>query len=77
MCDLYVDLDEIAARHGTTGDLFGEELASLAGLEEDGVVLRTGNTLTITPLGRPLVRAVAASFDRYLKAGEQRHSKAV
>ncbi len=27
--------------------------------------------------GRTLVRAVASAFDRYLKKGEQRHSKAV
>lgn len=77
MCDLSVDLDAVAARHGASGDQFGPELASLAGLEADGVVVRQGHTLTITPVGRALVRAVAACFDRYLKAGEQRHSKAV
>jgi len=40
-------------------------------------LIRDGRKLTITEDGRPLVRAACAVFDRYLKAGEARHSKAV
>lgn len=77
MCDLEVDLDAIARAHGQTGAHFTAELDSLADLEGDGVLIRDGYRLTITDDGRPLVRAAAARFDQYLKAGERRHSQAV
>lgn len=77
MCDLAVDLDDVAARHGVDGAMFAPELDSLEGLEADGVVVRNGRHVALTEPGRPLVRAVCAVFDRYLKQGEQRHSKAV
>jgi oxygen-independent coproporphyrinogen-3 oxidase len=77
MCDLEVDLDAVAAGFGKSGDHFAEELASLAPLVEDGLVTLAGNRITVTEEGRTLVRAVCAAFDRYLKRGEQRHSKAV
>lgn len=77
MCDLTVDLDAIARAYGVDGSLFAPELASMRDLEGDNVVIRDGYTLRITEDGRPLVRAVAAKFDKYLKTGELRHSKAV
>jgi len=77
MCDLAVDLDDVAGRYGTDGSRFGPELAAMADLIADGVVLREGRRISVTDDGRPLVRAVAAKFDTYLRAGEQRHSKAV
>lgn len=77
MCDMGVDLDRIAADHGVPADRFDEELASLAALEADGIVERHGHRLAVTEEGKPLVRAVCAAFDRYLNAGEMRHSKAV
>ncbi len=77
MCDLEVDLDAIAQRHGQTGAHFAPEMTNLADLESDGVVVRDGHWLRITEDGRPLVRAAAARFDQYLKAGERRHSQAV
>lgn len=77
MCDMEVDLDEVAADYGACGDRFNAEIASLAALEADGIVRREGHRLTVTEEGKPLVRAVCAAFDRYLNAGEARHSKAV
>jgi oxygen-independent coproporphyrinogen-3 oxidase len=77
MCDLAVDLDAVAALHGAAGRGFEAELAALAPLEADGIVRREGRRLAVTGEGRPLVRAVCAVFDAYLKAGEARHSKAV
>ncbi|MGC2855478.1 oxygen-independent coproporphyrinogen III oxidase [Novispirillum sp. DQ9] len=77
MCDMAVDLDEVAAEHGRSGAEFAPELAAMADLVNDNVVVIDGHRLRITDDGRPLVRAVAAKFDRYLKMGEQRHSKAV
>lgn len=77
MCDMAVDLDEVAAEHGRSGAEFAPELAAMSDLVNDNVVVIDGHRLHITDDGRPLVRAVAAKFDRYLKMGEQRHSKAV
>jgi oxygen-independent coproporphyrinogen-3 oxidase len=77
MCDLEIDLDVVAGRHGGDGAQFGAELASLAPLQADGLVTVEGHRIHVTEEGRTLVRAVCAAFDRYLKAGEQRHSKAV
>lgn len=77
MCDMNVDLAEIAGLHGLDDDAFDPELAALEPLEADGIVLRDGSRLVITEEGRPLMRAVCAVFDRYLEAGGARHSKAV
>ncbi len=77
MCDMRVDLDSIAALYGKGGEIFAPELASLTGLENDGIVRRDGHRLVVTEEGKPLVRAACAVFDRYLASGEARHSKAV
>ncbi|MDO8607599.1 MAG: oxygen-independent coproporphyrinogen III oxidase [Phaeospirillum sp.] len=77
MCDLEIDLDAVAGRHGVSADQFEAELNSLAPLQADGLVVVDGHRIAVTHDGRTLVRAVCAAFDRYLKAGEQRHSKAV
>jgi oxygen-independent coproporphyrinogen-3 oxidase len=77
MCDMSVDLDEVAAFHGATADAFAAELDLLAPLEADGLVTRDGHRLVMTPEGRPLVRAVCAVFDSYLARGTARHSSAV
>lgn len=77
MCDMAVDLDEVAAMHGADAAGFAAELQSLAPLEADGIVRRDGHRLAMTEDGRPLVRAVCAVFDSYLGSGEARHSKAV
>lgn len=77
MCHLSVDLAAVAARHGRPADTFDPEIETLAELEADGIVLRSGRHLRVSEGGRPLVRAVAAKFDRYLKVGEARHSRAV
>ncbi|MBF0394236.1 MAG: oxygen-independent coproporphyrinogen III oxidase [Alphaproteobacteria bacterium] len=77
MCDLSVDLEAVATSFGQSPDHFDAELPALAGLEADGMVIREGRRLRITTDGKPLVRAVAAVFDQYLRTGEQRHSKAV
>ena len=52
----------------------------IAGLEERlGVRLiqRSTRKFSITELGRPFVRSVAATFDTYLASGVGRHSVAV
>ena len=77
MCDLEVDLDKVAAEFGHSGKEFSAELAALEPMISDGLVTIDGHRIFVTPEGRTLVRAVGSAFDRYLKQGEQRHSKAV
>lgn len=77
MCDLSVDLKAVAKRFGEQAARFLPEIDRLRPLAEDGICVIAGDVVTVTEEGRPLVRAVAAAFDQYLKSGEQRHAKAV
>jgi oxygen-independent coproporphyrinogen-3 oxidase len=77
MCDLSVDLDDIASRHGMNADLFAPDLEKLAPLAADGLAKIDGHRITVPDEVRPLVRAVAAAFDPYLDAAAMRHSKAI
>jgi oxygen-independent coproporphyrinogen-3 oxidase len=77
MCDLEVDLADVARRHGRRPDIFATSLPALIDLEKDGVACRTGWHVRVTEQGRPLVRAVCAAFDTYLQSGAARHSAAV
>jgi len=70
MCDLSVDV-------GASIDLFAAELAGMADLVADGVVVIEGSRITVPGNARPLVRVVAARFDARLGAGAGRHSLAV
>jgi oxygen-independent coproporphyrinogen III oxidase len=77
MCDLEVNLDEIATGMGHPDERFATELDALRPLAADGLIRLDGPRITVTEEGRTLVRAACAVFDRYLRQGEQRHSKAV
>ena len=78
MCDLRVDLGEVAARHGVAGAAFRRELEALAPLADDGLVRVMGERISVPEDRRALVRNVAAAFDAYLvPAGEVRHTTAV
>ncbi|MER3416920.1 MAG: oxygen-independent coproporphyrinogen III oxidase [Gemmataceae bacterium] len=63
-----VDLSQVAAAFGFEAEtLFADEIARLDELVGDGLIDRDGNQWRLTePLGRLLVRVVAAVFDRYL-----------
>jgi oxygen-independent coproporphyrinogen-3 oxidase len=76
MCALQVDLAAIAARFGMA-EKFEREFGALASMETAGLVEVTGSHIRITAKGRPLMRTVAAVFDRYLETGGARHSHAV
>jgi len=77
MCDLSLDLDRLARRRGIDVRQFDEDIARLAPMQADGLIIVEGRRLTMTEAGRPLVRAACAAFDRYLNRGEMRHSQAV
>ncbi|HMR33125.1 MAG TPA: oxygen-independent coproporphyrinogen III oxidase [Geminicoccaceae bacterium] len=77
MCELEVDLDEVAARHGRAVGGIEEELFDLGRFERDRLVRRDGRRVQVTERGRPFVRSVCAVFDRYLDGGRARHAAAV
>ncbi len=76
MCRGRVDLDMVAEAHSAPGWYLGD-LPALAPMVEDGIVVLEGARLTLTDIGAPLVRVVAAVFDTYLEGGRARHSMAV
>ena len=78
MCELTVDVGAICRAHGASEGALQGDLDGLAPLAIDGLVAVEGSRLTVPEDARPLVRVVAAAFDRYLpKAGRPAHSRAV
>ena len=77
MCDLRVDLAEVCRRYDRTPDSFAAELAALAPMEADGLVVVEGDRIRVPAKARPHLRTVCAAFDRYLQAGERRHARSV
>jgi oxygen-independent coproporphyrinogen-3 oxidase len=66
MCHGTVDIGSTEARHGIDFEAyFHAELARIAGLQADGLVLRGVGRIDLTPRGRLLMRNVAMAFDRY------------
>jgi oxygen-independent coproporphyrinogen-3 oxidase len=72
MCDFAVDLDWIAPNLS-----FEAEIASLGPLVHEELVCIEAQRITITEMGRPFVRLVAAAFDSYLATKPVQHSAAV
>ena len=77
MCDLRVDLRDVARPAAPVGPLLAEATPSLKQLERLGIIALSGPVIQVTPEARPLARVVAATFDAYLAAGTGRHSAAV
>lgn len=75
MCDQKVDVAAICARFGADPCALVDAL-EFDELETDGLIVRDGAAIAMTEAGRPLVRAVAASFDAYLGRGPALHSRA-
>lgn len=77
MCDGDVDAAAIGQRHGAPDAWWQDAVHSLKDMEADGLVRLSQGKVTMTPLGRPLVRIAAAAFDAYLQDSTARHSAAV
>ena len=80
MCHGRVEFSEIERRHGLRmREAFGDELARLAPLRDDGLVTLEDDAIVVTGTGWYLVRAVALVFDRYLRdsAARDRFSRIV
>lgn len=69
LCNLRVDYPRIERRHGISFEgHFRAELASLAPMVDDGLLILGPNQLEISDAGRAFVRNVAMAFDEYLAA---------
>ena len=68
MCNFVADLERLAGRHGRRAvDCFTAERAELERLVAEGLVELDDWTVTLTPLGRAVVRNVAMIFDAYME----------
>ncbi|MBI4657841.1 MAG: oxygen-independent coproporphyrinogen III oxidase [Verrucomicrobia bacterium] len=79
MCDLGLEFAAMSESLGLDFQRYFErELASLADLEADGLVILTPDELIVTDVGRLLIRNIAMRFDAYLpKLQERRFSKTI
>lgn len=77
MCDLTVDLKQIAVCHEQDVSVFADSVAAIVPLQAAGVVNITGSRIQIDRSCKPAVRLVCACFDRYLGAPGVRHSRSV
>lgn len=77
MCRNIVEIDSVCAQHGRPPADLADALKALRPFEDDGLIARAGDRITVTERGRPVVRAVCAAFDRYLAPEQTAHSAAV
>lgn len=77
MCDFYVDLAAVCARHGRALSDLAEDVSRLAPFIADGLAQVRGARVEVLPAGHLLVRSIAAVFDAYFSAESQRHAKAI
>jgi len=79
MCDLSLDFAAMSRMLGIDFEAyFAVELASLADLEDDGLIEKNSGGFSVTEVGRLLVRNIAMRFDAYLPGEkERRFSKTI
>lgn len=76
MCDHAVDVGAVCQSQGADAKALLATVP-LAPLERDGLIIREGDAVRLTPTAYPLVRSVAAAFDAHLASTEARHAPAV
>jgi oxygen-independent coproporphyrinogen-3 oxidase len=77
MCDFALDFGALSQRVAGDEAALDDAIALLDDLALDGVLVRDGRTIRITPAGEPFVRLAAAAFDAYIERDAARHSAAV
>lgn len=77
MTDYTVDVAEVAAHFSLKGSDFADAFENLIEPAQDNLVVIDGLKVSVTSLGRPYVRIVAAAFDAYLASNQARHSVAI
>ncbi|KPF66141.1 coproporphyrinogen III oxidase [Bosea sp. AAP35] len=77
MCDLFVDIDAVCARHCADPQTLAPSLARLERLSQDGVVQFDGVRLLLPERARLMVRKVASAFDAHIAQPARVYSRAV
>ncbi len=79
MCDLELDYANMSELLGLDFEsTYAQELDSLKNMEEDGLIHKSATSLTVTELGRLLIRNIAMRFDGYQnERKEGRFSKTI
>ncbi len=79
ICHLSLDYEDVRKAFGVdVPNYFASELAQLAPMEEDELIVRHPHGLQVLNAGRLLVRRICMVFDQYLTAGAQiRYSKII
>ena len=79
MCDLGLDYEAMSKLLGLDfKGHFARELASLDDMEADGLLVKTAQGLSVTDLGRLLIRNIAMRFDAYASTRkENRFSRTI
>lgn len=73
MCHFRLDIPAVEQRFGIDFTAhFAEALAQLQEMEDDGLVVRTPEAITVTERGRFFIRNVAMAFDAYLSTTANR-----
>ncbi len=72
MCQFQVSVADLEAKYHLGfdcdfNDYFAQELSQLDVLEADGLIKRWSDGIEVTPIGRLLIRNIAAMFDAYLR----------
>jgi oxygen-independent coproporphyrinogen-3 oxidase len=78
MCDRRLDFAAMSRVLGVdfVAD-YAREIAGLADLIADGLVVRTPGGIEVTPAGVPLLRIIAMRFDPHYVAGPRRHAQVI
>jgi oxygen-independent coproporphyrinogen-3 oxidase len=75
MCDRRLDFAALSQTlRFDFADRYARELASLADLAADGIVVTSPSAVEVSPSGVPLLRVVAMRFDPNVTSGSRRHS---
>jgi oxygen-independent coproporphyrinogen-3 oxidase len=77
MCDMTVDLPQIAQIHGRAPDSAIVDRSRIESLIADGAVTMTDDRLSVSDGAEFLVRSVASAFDAHLARSMATHSRAV
>lgn len=77
MCDLAVDIGDVARHFGFAPEGLASDFVNLKHMESKGIVDVDGESVTVKELGRPFVRSICATFDKYLTDSGGRHSQGV
>ncbi len=77
MCHFSLDLAQVCLNNHHPCNALDDSLPALRALETDGLVQLENRLVTVTSEGRRFVRNIAACFDQYLQADNQKHSLAV